>query len=315
MAYRQLKPDIRRYQTCALIQFGYLLRVLQHLATGKPDKVSGLCAKAIRKLQAKHFDTHLHAQSFYYMQLAAQIQLGQYDAGLQSLDQLLGCVQAGDFNWFKFRELGLMLMLHTARYEEAVFLFNETVSNPCSEALSESNMLYWEMCCNYLMLLHRAGTVETEPQRGRLPVNDEPWQNRIEPEENMAPYTALLILDWLRLFQEQRHAELRRLSINLNRHAIRYQKLGVQTRSYCFLKFLCLLSSTDFTGEAMDTLAISAMEQLGKVPVQIAQQTLEIELIPYDALWRLIRKMPEQKDRKSAPSGVTHSAGSGSCGA
>ncbi len=73
----------------------------------------------------------------------------------------------------------------------------------------------------------------------------------------------------------------------IEKYCSRYLKQGDTYRSSCFIKMLLQIPGASFHREAVIRKAEKFFELLHAKPVEVAYQTHEVEIIPYEDLWGL----------------------------
>ncbi|MCB0528632.1 MAG: hypothetical protein KDC65_09175, partial [Saprospiraceae bacterium] len=76
-------------------------------------------------------------------------------------------------------------------------------------------------------------------------------------------------------------------------------------RSYNFLKMLLQIPMGQFDRKMVEPKAARYLEKLRAIPLQLANQTHEIEIIPYEDLWdyalQSLEMKPEKTGRRALP--------------
>lgn len=287
-AHAHLKGDMRKFKSYKLTLYGNLLGLLHHMSAGDSQKVVRLCSKTIRFFEQKPYNAGVPLQVFCYMQLVANIELGRLAAGLKALESCLHYVEPGSFNWFKFQELAFTLMLHTRRYDRAAILLREVTRHPQLAALPDYARQCWQLYRLYLQVLQRLGVQRTDAAFAGS-IQEQAFQ--AGPGTPAGLHCANLILDWLTHFQRNDFVALQQVSGQMTSVAANLQKYPVATRTYYFLKLLETVSGLPGGRTVPDTKAEKYLSKLMEIPVQVANQTVEMEVIRYEHLWSLIQKV------------------------
>jgi len=81
----------------------------------------------------------------------------------------------------------------------------------------------------------------------------------------------------------------------IKKYCSRYLRQDDNFRSNCIIKLLLQIPEGSFHRQAVLRRAGKYLEQLQSVPLEIAYQTHEIEIIPYEDLWEMtIDSLPNQ---------------------
>jgi len=73
----------------------------------------------------------------------------------------------------------------------------------------------------------------------------------------------------------------------IEKYCSRYLKHNDTFRSNCFIKMLLQIPTYAFHRERVTRQTQKLYEMLCSVPMEVANQTYEIEIIPYEALWQI----------------------------
>ncbi len=286
--HARLKGDMRKYKSYKLALYGNLLGLLQHMSAGDSQKVLRLCGGAIRFFEQKPYNAGMPLQVFYYMQLVANIELGRLNAGLKALESCLHYVEPGSFNWFKFQELAFTLMLHTRCFTRAFDLLQEVERHPQLAALPDYARQSWRLYRLYLQALQRLGVLLAGADFSGSILEQ---STQTVPGNHTGLRCAQLVLDWLTHLRRGNFYALQLVSGQMAAIAANHLKYPVATRTYYFLKLLETVSDQPGGRAVPNARAKKYLAKLSKIPVQVANQTVEMEVIRYEHLWSIIQKI------------------------
>jgi len=234
------------------------------------------------------YEPRVPLQIFYYQRLICNIQLRQFEEGKSSADFCLKIMQEGTFNWFKYRELYLQLSLHTAEYDQAAEILYGTLNHARFEFLPENVKEIWriyEAFVHYLVLAGKA-TGKSNGQKFKLAkfINETPIFSKDKSGINIA----IIVIKLLLLLQERRFSQVLDEVEAVEQYCYRHLRGDNAQRSYFFLKMLLHVPTSGFDPAVSATKAERFLDKLKEIPLQIANQTHEIEVIPYEALWEIV---------------------------
>jgi len=213
--------------------------------------------------------------------------LRQFEAGQESADYCLKIMQEGTFNWFKYRELYLQLSLHTGEFAQASSILSETLQNARFEFLPENVKEIWriyEAFVHYLVLTGKA-PAKANGQKFKLAkfINDTPIFSKDKSGINIA----IIVVKMLLMLQERRFAQMLDEVEAVEQYCYRHLRGDNAQRSYYFLKMLLHVSTSGFDPVVSVVKAERYLQKLKETPLQVANQTHEIEVIPYEMLWEI----------------------------
>ena len=107
-----------------------MLEISIYTSINDYESAIGVCKKSIAFFQEKPYAAKIPLQIYYYQLMVCHIQLKKYEAGKEDSEKCLSYLEEGTYNWFKYRELYMLLSLHTSQYQEAYRIFMETIEHP-----------------------------------------------------------------------------------------------------------------------------------------------------------------------------------------
>ena len=283
--WEQIHPFMEHHATYKLQMYGYMIGLMRHTASNDHAAALIACNEAIHFFKRRLYEPRVPLQIFYYQRLICNIQLRQFEEGKASADFCLKIMQEGTFNWFKYRELYLQLSLHTAEYDKAAEILYGTLNHARFEFLPENVKEIWriyEAFVHYLVLTGKA-TGKSNGQKFKLAkfINETPIFSKDKSGINIA----IIVIKLLLLLQERRFAQVLDEVEAVEQYCYRHLRGDNAQRSYFFLKMLLHVPTSGFDPAVIATKAERFLDKLKEIPLQIANQTHEIEVIPYEALW------------------------------
>ena len=284
---QQLKPAMKRFKSNKLQLYGYLIQSLEHLAEQDYQKMIPVLQQAVRYFRRRPYQAQAPLQIFYYQQLVAAIQLKDFAGGRKAAQQCMKLTDWGSLNWYKFNELYIALAFHTQHFSQAIQRLTEATALAKFKTLPASMKSNWTLIEAFAIVAHldsRPTLPSTKTNRciGVLRRLDDALQ-----EGQPLPASAVLAVAFLIRLQlgqlDTIQAELSRIEAWLAEQEPAVQ----QQRSYLFLSMLCQLSAAGFEREKSRAAAAPTLTKLKKLPCLVANQTSELELIPYEILWEL----------------------------
>ncbi|MCS6928322.1 MAG: hypothetical protein NZM43_02390 [Saprospiraceae bacterium] len=292
--FRQVEPYLKTHTSFRLHLNGRLLHILVHSSRHDYQTVAKLCEDALTFFQSKPFRSCLPLQVFYYQLTVAYIHLRDFGRGRAVLQQHSNLYIQGSFNWYKVQELHFLLATHTQHYDEAF--------DVCQSVLREENFLKqppqirdtWKVYEAYAQLLactRRADRLPNPQFRISKLIND----LSSSPRERREIHIPLFIAQMLFLILNKRYdAAIDRIDA-LSKYTDRYVRKNERFRSNCFLKMLLQIPKAAFHRRVAMRKAQYYRNMLSQMPVEIANRSSEIEIIPYEDLWEMVLDMLPQE--------------------
>ena len=285
-SFERVQKAMQQYQTYKLHMYGYMIGLTYYTSLNDYQQALFYCDQAIAFFKARPYEARVPLQIFYYRHLVCNIQLRQFEEGKKSAQQCIKLMQEGTFNWFKYRELYLHLLLHTQRYDEAAKVLLQTLEHPRFEFLPENAVEIWRIYEAYIYYLSSGGKL-TVPIKNKFKlakfINDFSIFNKDRSGMNIA----IIIIKWLTLLQERQYGKLLDEVEGTDQYCYRHLRGDNTKRSYFFLKMLLQIPMAQFDRKEVEPKAERFLEKLKSHPLQLANQTYEIEIVPYEDLWEM----------------------------
>ncbi|WP_367391084.1 hypothetical protein [Lewinella sp. LCG006] len=238
--------------------------------------------------EQKDYTAATPLQIAYYYQLLSCTQLGQYKEGKKIALKCLSLQTEGSFNWFKYQELYFLLAMHSGEYQEAYHIYEEVDNNPRMKFLPENVKEIWTIFWAYLYYLGNIGKLEVEEENttfskfrlGRF-INETPIYSKDKRGMNIA----ILIIQTLFLIEQNKYSTAIDKLESLEKYCARYLHQEETLRSYYFLKMLLSFPKGAFHRVAVERKAQNFISKLKDIPLENANQTYKIEILPYEKLW------------------------------
>lgn len=268
----------------------FLIRLIRQNMTNNFQAVYEEGAMMAAFFEAKPYTAATPLQIAYYYQLLAATQLGMYESGNEIALKCLNLQAEGSFNWFKYKELHFLLAMHSGEFHEAARIYSEVVNNARMKFLPDNVKEIWTIFWAYLYYINEAADLNIDNTKGTFShfrlgrfINDTPIFSKDKRGMNIA----ILILQILFLIlQEKYNIAIDKLE-SLEKYCARYLHKAETLRSYYFLKMLLCCAKGNFHRVAVERKAKAYLQKLKNIPLENANQTYKIEILPYERLWDL----------------------------
>jgi len=275
--------DSFRLQLC-----GRLIEVM--IPSSKNDYASTamVCKSAIEFFKNKDFESNLALQAFYYQLIVCYIQLQEFEKGEAVIQQYQSIFDEGSFNWFKLQELFFLLAMYTKRYAKAFevcAMVQKRMKTGTHPAHIEEMWKIYEAYAHYLVYIGKikfpAGYVSKFKVAKFL--NGIPTYSKDKQGMNI-PILVIQIL--FSIYESNFDQSIDRMEA-VNKYCSRYLKQNETFRSSCFIKALMQIPAASFHHGIVEKKAQKYIDMLHTQPLEVAYQTHEIEIIPYEHLWEM----------------------------
>jgi hypothetical protein len=288
--YERIAPHLAASDSFRLHLCGRLIQTIIYSSRNDYAATAAVCEDAIRFFEQKTFDSKLPLQAFYYQLVVCYTQMKAFEKGQQIISRYQAIFDEGSFNWFKLQELYLLLSMHTRHYTDAWHCHERVVQHARFESQPTQIREMWKIYGAYVHYLLSAGKVEGRddlPETGKFRMGK--FLNEIPTfsQDKRGMNIPILIVQILFLILDREYDEAIDRIEAIEKYCSRYLKQNDTFRSNCFIKMLLQMPSAAFHRDAVLRKAQKYFEQLQSVPMEIANQTHEIEIIPYEDLWEM----------------------------
>jgi hypothetical protein len=289
--YAELEGVMKKYPAYRLHLSGNLIRIMVHTSVNDYEGTIKICQEAIRFFERKSYAARMPLQIFYYQLIVCHTQLKQYSAGKKAAEKCLALLEEGSFNWFKYQELYFILSTHTKNYQQAYRVFLKTVNHRYFEKLPDTLKEIWKIFEAFLQALYHLDKVKEETEDDHLTkfrygrfINATPRMNKDKRGMNIP----ILIAQILTLIIHRKYTEAIERIEAIEKYCSRYLTKDDTYRSNCFIKMLLQIPAHNFHRVAVERKAARYLKKLEMVPLDMAKQNHEIEIIPYEELWDMV---------------------------
>ncbi len=290
----ELRPLLKKHKSYRLQLYGNLVSLTRYIAANDHQKAIEVCDNAIRFYKSRPYEAAVPLQIFYYQQLISQVQLRQVDAGEETARMCQKYLQPGTFNWFKYREMYVQLLLHTHRPEKAAQAISETISQEQFEFLPDYTREVWLIYQLYVYFLSNDRNKNGHKLKLAKIINEVSHASKDKAGLNLA----ILIIRALIQLKERRYREVIDEVEALEQYCYRHLRGKNTRRSYLFLKMLLQIPLSGFDASTLSGKVKHLQQKLEASPLSIADQTLELEIVPYEYLWMEVLKTLDENNGK-----------------
>ncbi len=287
--FEQVKSHLETSDSFRLHLCARLIQVMISSSRNDYAATAKICEDAIQFFRTKQFESNLALQAFYYQLIVCYIQLQEFEKGQVIIEQYQSLFEDGSFNWYKLQELFFLLAMYTQHYS-AAFKVCEAVLQKLRAATVPpvQIMEMWKIYEAYMHYLIQIGKVSPPPEyKTKFKIakflNEIPTYSKDKQGMNI-PILVVQIL--FSISEKNNHQAIDRIEA-IEKYCSRYLKQNETFRSSCFIKALLQIPAGSFRPEIVAGKAQKFIDQLNAQPLEVAYQTHEIEIIPYEHLWEL----------------------------
>ena len=268
-----------------------MLEIAKHMSINDYQTTVRLCQNALDNLFSLDYKDDKAIVTISYQLIACCIQLKKYEEGKEKIDIILSIQDPATFNWFKAYELYLNLCFHTKEYDMAAEIYYKISKHKKFKFLPDSVKEIWNIYQAWLYLLSKTNHIQSEHLKN-MPtsrfrasrfVND---MNLFSKDKKGLNIPILVIYILLLLEQKKYDLLIERVEA-LSKYVDRYIKRSENQRSNFMLRMLLEISKNDFQIHLIQSKTEKYLEQMSQTPIDLSNQSHEIEILPYEITWEL----------------------------
>ena len=268
-----------------------LVRALRYEIENDYKNLLKLCEKAIEHFEKKKENlTITNIFSFAIRALVCNIYLQDYSAAEKSIKKCEEYSREGTQNRFLTREYSIALYFHAGKFQRAYEVYKEVVSHPNFIKLPAPTQERWRVLEAFIFYFIYTGKIKPDADNPvktfRLTsfLNDVPTYAKDKRGINVT----LLILQILFFLHQQKYSDIIDRVESLKTYTYRYLRRDDTFRSSCFIKMLTTVPDTSFHKKAVLRRAEKYRKKLAEMPLHKANQSVELEVVPYETLWEMV---------------------------
>lgn len=287
--FDRVKPSMAESDSFRLHLCARLIQVMIHSSRNDYATTASVCEEAIQFFKKKEFESNLPLQAFYYQLIVCYIQLQEFEKGQVVIEQYQSIFEEGSFNWFKLQELFFLLAMYTQHYSEAFAVYDSVMKKIRAASAPPVQIVemwkIYEAYAHYLLHIGRVSAPAGYQSKFKIAkfLNEIPTYSKDKQGMNI-PILVVQIL--FSISERNNHQSIDRIEA-IEKYCSRYLKQNETFRSSCFIKALLQIPSASFRPEVVAAKAQKFIDQLRAQPLEIAYQTHEIEIVPYEHLWEM----------------------------
>lgn len=296
--YAELEGYMAENDSFKLHLFGRMIHLLIYNSVNDYVNTAILCEEAIAFFDKKKYDSGLPLQVFYYNLIICYLQLKEFDKGQEVIGRCEYYFEEGSFNWFKLQELFFLLAMHTQHYDDAYRLYEKVTEYPKFNERQPQIIEMWKIFQAYTYYMVKVGKISQEivsPKITKFKINKFLNEISLFSKDRSGMNISVLIVQILHFIAERDYNQSIERLEGIEKYLTRYVKEAGTARSNCFIRMLLQIPVARFHREAVLRKTERYSKQLQSMPLEAANQSHEIEIVPFEVLWDLAIGMLDLK--------------------
>lgn len=295
--YEELREILKKHNSYRLNLHAYLLFFFRYDIENDHKKTLEVCKEAITYFEAKpHIASKTVIFNFLIKELSCYIITKKYEEGEKVAKRCVELQPKGSINRLLALDYYVILQFHSNMFERAFELYLEAINEFNIDNQLKASFEHWKIHGAFLHYLIAIGKIKKnigheESFKLNKFLNEVPSQSKDKQGVNVS----IIIIQILFLLQKGKYDEIIDRTEALKTYTHRYLRRDHTFRSNCFIKMLLCLPAASFHKAAVIRKAKKYLDLLNSVPLEEANQSPEVEIIPYGTLWEFVLESLDHK--------------------
>jgi len=253
-----------------------------------------LSEQALKEFNKPELKTGMAISSITNRKVWALLQAGRPKEtiviGLKGLNKLI----SGSVNWYVLAHYTLKAELYTNEFEKAIDLIAQMINHNRFDLIGDNFKEIFFTTLGYIHLIVDSGIAGNPAElHKKLPefklgrfLNTTPVFSKDKRGINVS----ILLMHIAFLLQRKDYNAIIDRTDSLNQYAYRYLRKDDSFRSNCMIKMVIQMTKADFNPIRTDRYTADLRKQLGSVSLAGSGENIEVEIIPFEILWDIMRK-------------------------
>jgi len=257
------------------------------------DEMEKIASDAIAFFNSKKGFSKLGKFSFLQKAGIANQALKNYKDAIRMYEEAFNMLpKEGSPAWYNIRNHLFNSHLHLKQYQQSYQYLLEATTHKSFKELYELYREPWIIKEAYMHLLIKIGKVQQEKdaEKKLRPFRISRFLNEVEhfSKDKRGLNIAVHIVHVLHLFLKRQEDQLERKLDSLGQYSFRYLRNDDTLRSNAFIKMLQKMPDSAYHPIKLQRDADKYYQRLIAAPMIIAENSKEVEVIPYEHLWEIV---------------------------
>lgn len=295
---KELREIIKVHNSYKLNLNSYLIFALRFEIRNDYYNTLAICKEAIDFFNSKpHIASRPVIFNFSLRRLACNIILGDFNEGEKAAKKCMSLQTKGSINWFLTMDYFIILLFHHSKFQVAYDRYLEVIDELDISGPMHVSLERWKIYEAFLHFLIAIGKINRVRENDRHNFRLSKFLNEVPKfsKDKEGVNIQILIIQILFLLYQQKYGQIIDRTESLKTYVHRYLRRDGTFRSNCFIKMLLCLPAASFHKAGVARKAKKYIELLDSVPIQEANQSPEVEIIPYKTLWGFVLESLDNK--------------------
>jgi len=247
-----------------------------------------ICESAIDYFEGRGIRYQNSSHIFLYQSIICDIQLKNFVVATKSIEKCYTLTKKGTHYHFRTLENHLILSFYTQEYQQGYDLLQTAKKTKGFKFLLPTVKERWILHEAYVQFLVAIGKVKGLPSQNKK-FKLQKFLNEVPTftQDKRGMNIPVLLLQVLFLWHRQEFDQAYQRIENLKKYNTRYLREEDTMRTTYFIKMLAVAATEGFAPRATQKAAKPIYDQLTNRDIVFANQSAELEYIPYEDLWEI----------------------------
>lgn len=287
----RLREMLEEHESYRLLFMAYMTLSLRYQYAHDTENMLRINTEAVSVFENRPVTTQVALFNFNLRKMICHIQLGHFEESDAIAIGYLDSMRKGTYNWYYILFYYFTSLMHRKQYEKAWDTLYLGMRYKNFKTLATNLQDIFKVNEAYLRFLLEIDQIDEE----RINANKRSFkifkflnEMPLFSKDKRGINISILIIHILFLLQQKKYNKIIDRVDALRQYTHRYLRKDDTYRSNCFIQMLLQVSRADFNRIRAERYAKPYREKLSLVPMNLANQGLEVEIIPYEDLWEMV---------------------------
>ena len=287
----RIQELLEKYDSYRILFIGYMTFSIRHQYAYDFNAMLETCNKAASIFKSRSVTTKVAQFNFDLRRLICYIQKEEYHESDKIAKYYLDSIKSGTYNWYYMLFYYYTSFMHRGNYNEASIELQKGLSHKNFNSIADNLSQIYIVNEAYVVFLESIGEISIDIKSEKSKTNFRLYRflNEIPiyAKDKRGLNISILIIHTLFLLQQKKYDAFIDRVDALRQYTHRYLKKDDTFRSNCFINMLISISKAEFNRIRAERYATPYIKKLNQKPIYLAEQGIEVEIIPYEKLWQL----------------------------
>lgn len=291
----RLREILQKHESYRLLFMAYMTLSLKYQYAHDFENMLRISTEAVEIFKNRSVTTQVALFNFQLRKMICHMQLGDYESSDQIAMAYLNEMRKGTYNWYYILFYYFTSLMHRRNYTDAWNTLQSGLTFKNFKSLAPNLQQIFKVNEGYLQFLIESGKIDQSnlenPKSKTFKIfkflNEIPLFSKDKRGVNVS----ILIIHVLFLLQRKKYNDIIDRVDALRQYTHRYLRKDDSYRSNCFIQMLLQIPRADFNRIRTERYAEKHKNKLSLVPMNMATQGVEVEIIPYEDLWEIVLEL------------------------